>query len=135
MANTKDSQILSVVHPICCGLDVHKDHVVSACLLYGQPVSEVKEFRTFTDDLFNLRDWPGACGCLIAAIEGTGIYWRPVHNVLKHHLEVVLVNVRHIKNVPGRKTDIADSKWLAGLLRHGLLRGSFILPQDAPALA
>lgn len=134
MAKTNDSQILSVVHPVCCGLDVHKDHV-SACLLstdeIGQPISEIMEFRTFTDDLFNLRNWLITHECPIAAIESTGVYWHPVHNVLEGHLEVVLVNARHVKNVPGRKTDIADSKWLAGLLRHGLLRGSFILPQEA----
>jgi transposase len=134
MAKTKDSQILSVVHPSCCGLDVHKDHV-SACLLFndeqGHPVSEIKEFTTFTDHLIDLREWLEARGCPVAVIESTGVYWRPVHNILEHHLEVVLVNARHIKNVPGRKTDIADSKWLANLLRHGLLRGSFILPQNA----
>lgn len=134
MAKTNDSQIISVVHPVCCGLDVHKDQV-SACLLCsdenGQPVSEIKEFQAFTDDLINLRDWLLAHDCPIAAIESTGVYWHPVHNVLEGYLEVVLVNARHIKNVPGRKTDIADSKWLAGLLRHGLLRGSFILPKDA----
>jgi transposase len=134
MAKTNDSQILSVVHPVCCGLDVHKDHV-SVCLLStdesGQVVSEIKEFRTFTDDLLILRKWLTAHGCPIAAIESTGVYWRPVHNVLEGYLEVILVNARHVKNVPGRKTDIADSKWLAGLLRHGLLRGSFILPKDA----
>jgi transposase len=134
MAKTNDSQIISVVHPICCGLDVHKDHV-AACLLYtdesGQAVSEIKEFRTFTDELFSLRNWLCAYECPIAAIESTGVYWRPLHNVLEGHLELILVNARHVKNVPGRKTDIADSKWLAGLLRHGLLRGSFLLPQDA----
>ncbi|MEN6509404.1 MAG: IS110 family transposase [Smithella sp.] len=134
MIKTNDSQILSVVHPICCGLDVHKDQV-SACLLFtdetGQPASEIKEFKTFTDDLFSLRDWLIAHECPILAMESTGVYWRPIHNVLEHHLEVILVNARHVKNVPGRKTDISDCKWLAGLLRHGLLKGSFILPQYA----
>jgi len=133
MAKTKDSQILTVVHPTCCGLDVHKDHV-SACLLCtdesGHALSEVKEFRTYTDDLHRLRDWLGAHGCPVAAIESTGVYWRPVHNVLEGHVEIILVNARHVKNVPGRKTDIADSKWLAGLLRHGLLKRSFILPHN-----
>lgn len=134
MTKTNDSQILSVVHPICCGLDVHKDQV-SACLLFpdetGQPTSEIKEFKTFTDDLLNLRNWLTERGCPVAAMESTGVYWRPIHNVLEHHLEVILVNARHVKNVPGRKTDISDCKWLAGLLRHGLLKGSFILPQYA----
>lgn len=134
MAKTNNSQILSVVHPVCCGLDVHKDHV-SACLLStdenGHPISEIREFRTFTEDLFNLRDWLTTHDCPISAIESTGVYRHPVHNVPEGHIEVILVNARHIKNVPGRKTDIADSEWLAGLLRHGLLRGSFLLPGDA----
>jgi transposase len=134
MAKTDDSQIISVVHPVCCGLDVHKKHV-SACFLStcenGEVVSEIKEFKTFTDDLLNLRNWLVAQDCPVVAIESTGVYWRPVHNVLEGHLEVILVNARHVKNVPGRKTDIRDAKWLAGLLRHGLLRGSFILPRDA----
>lgn len=133
MAKMKDSQILTVVHPVCCGLDVHKDHV-SACLLSidedGQPLSEIKEFRTFTDELLDLRRWLTDHDCPVAAIESTGVYWHPVHNVLEGYVELVLVNARHVKNVPGRKTDIADSKWLAGLLRHGLLRGSFLLPRD-----
>jgi transposase len=134
MAKTKDSQILTVVHPTCCGLDVHKDHV-SACVLStdenGHALSEVREFRTYTDDLHRLRDWLAAHDCPVVAIESTGVYWRPVHNVLEGHQQVILVNARHVKNVPGRKTDIADSKWLAGLLRHGLLKQSFILPQNA----
>jgi transposase len=133
MAETNNSQILSVVYPVCCGLDVHKKHV-SACLLHtdesGEIISEIREFQTFTDDLMNLRDWLVTHDCPIAAIESTGVYWRPVHNVLEGHLEVILVNARHVKNVPGRKTDIHDAKWLSGLLRYGLLRGSFILPRE-----
>jgi len=133
MARTKDSQIISVVHPICCGLDVHKDQV-SACMLFsgegGETESEIREFSTFTDDIERLRDWLVKEECPVVAVESTGVYWRPVHNVLEHHLEVILVNARHVKNVKGRKTDISDCKWLAGLLRHGLLRGSFIPPQE-----
>lgn len=134
MAKTNDSQIISVVHPICCGLDVHKDSV-SACILStaenGEVLSEIRQFSTFTEALFDLRDWLCANDCPVAAIESTGVYWHPVHNVLEGHVEVVLVNARHVKNVPGRKTDIRDAKWLGGLLRHGLLKGSFILPRDA----
>ena len=77
-----------------------------------------------------MRSWLLEHDCPIVAMESTGVYWRSVHNVLEGYMEVILVNARHIKNVPGRKTDISDSKWLAGLLRHGLLRGSFIPPRE-----
>jgi transposase len=86
--------------------------------------------RRFTDELMRLRLWLLDRACPVVAMESTGIYWRPVHNVLEGALRVVLVNARDIKNVPGRKTDIGDSKWLAGLLRHGLLKSSFIPSQD-----
>ena len=129
MTMSKDSRILSVVHPICCGLDVHKK-VIVACFVSinesGEDTTIIEEFGTFTDDLQKLRDWLLEHECPIIAMESTGVYWRPVHNVLEGDVEVILVNARHIKNVPGRKTDIADSRWLAGLLQHGLLRGSFI---------
>jgi transposase len=133
MVQKNDSGIVNVVHPICCGLDVHKEKI-SACLLIGDAFGgqnvEVEEFGTFTDDLIRMRSWLLDHDCPIAAMESTGIYWRPVHNVLEGYMEVILVNARHIKNVPGRKTDISDSKWLAGLLRHGLLKGSFIPPRE-----
>jgi transposase len=92
----------------------------------GEDRYAIEDFGTFTDELFRLRSWLFEHRCPVVAMESTGIYWRPVHNVLEGSVEVVLVNARDIKNVPGRKTDIGDSKWLAGLLRHGLLRGSFI---------
>jgi transposase len=133
MAQSNDNGIVNVVHPICCGLDVHKEKI-SACLIsssvFGGTYTEVQEFGTFTDELMRLRDWLLKNDCPIVAMESTGIYWRPVHNVLEGYVEVILVNARHIKNVPGRKTDICDSKWLAGLLRHGLLKGSFIPPKE-----
>ena len=133
MTQRDDSRILRIVHPICCGLDIHKESV-SACIIFpddkGREQSEIEEFGTFTDDLMRLRQWLLAHDCPVVAMESTGIYWRPVHNVLEHHLEVIVVNARHIKNVPGRKTDIADSRWLASLLKHGLLRGSFIPSKD-----
>jgi transposase len=133
MTRQQHTEILQVVHPICCGLDVHKDSV-SACLLHqdeqGELQEEIKEFRTLTDDIYNLKSWLLEWDCPVVALESTGVYWQPIHNVLEDSLEVVLVNARHVKNVPGRKTDISDAKWLAGLLRHGLLRGSYILPKD-----
>jgi transposase len=125
----KDNRILSVIHPICCGLDVHKGKI-SACLITsdnaGKEEHEIREVGTFSDELIGLREWLLDNNCPIVAMESTGIYWRPVHNILEGYLEVVLVNARHVKNVPGRKTDIEDSRWLAGLLRVGLVRGSFI---------
>lgn len=129
MTTKKDSTVLSVVHPICCGLDVHKKKISACILRAGMERDEstlIREFGTFTDDIEQLRDWIEEYECPIVAMESTGVYWRPVHNILEGRVEVVLVNARHIKNVPGRKTDIEDSRWLAGLLQHGLLRGSFI---------
>jgi transposase len=132
MTQKDDSRIIRIVHPICCGLDVHKKSV-SACVILldnkGEEQYEIREFGTFTDDLRRLREWLLEHDCPVVAMESTGVYWRPVHNVLEEEVQVVLVNARDIKNVPGRKTDISDSKWLAGLLRHGLLKGSFIPAQ------
>lgn len=132
MTRSKDNKILSVVHPVCCGIDVHKK-VVVACVLIpdkdGKVEKVIKEFRTFTDDLFELKNWLHKFQCPIVAMESTGIYWRPVHNVLEDAFDIVLVNARHMKNVPGRKTDVCDSQWIAELLRHGLLNSSFIPPK------
>lgn len=133
MTRRDDSRIIRIVHPICCGLDVHKESV-SACIIFpdgnGEEQYEVKVFGTFTDDLIRLRDWLAAHNCPVVAMESTGVYWRPVHNVLEDSVDVVLANARDMHNVSGRKTDIGDSKWIAGLLRHGLLKSSFIPPQD-----
>lgn len=132
MTRKDDSRIIRIVHPICCGLDVHKESV-SACVLFpdsnGEEQCEVKVFGTFTDDLRCLREWLLEHECPVVAMESTGVYWRPVHNVLEETVQVVLVNARDMRNVAGRKTDIGDSKWIAGLLRHGLLKSSFIPPQ------
>lgn len=132
MTRGDDNKIIEIVHPICCGLDIHKKKI-SACIIYSEKGTtdhcEIMEFGTFTDDLQRLRSWLLERQCPVAAMESTGIYWRPVHNVLEGVVQVILVNARDIKNVPGRKTDIGDSKWLAGLLQHGLLRGSFIPPK------
>ena len=129
MTKKLDTTFIQIVHTVCCGLDVHKKKI-SACLITvdnnGKEQYEIKEFGTFTDDLVEMKNWLLNNECPVLAMESTGVYWRPVHNVLEGFMEVILVNARHIKNVPGRKTDISDSKWLAGLLRHGLLKGSFI---------
>jgi len=128
----KDSSIVSVVHEICCGLDVHKK-TITACLVSSDAAdgerSEVLEFDTFTDDLIRLRDWLLDRECPVVAMESTGPYWTPIHNILEGYFQVILVNARHMRNVPGRKTDISDSKWLAGLLRHGLIKAAFIPPK------
>jgi transposase len=128
----QDISTVSVVHPICCGLDVHKNTVV-ACILWvdetGREQTEQREFGTLTDDLIAMKEWLFEHECPVVVIESTGIYWQSVHNVLEDSHQVILVNARHIKNVPGRKTDISDSKWLAALLRHGLVKGSFIPPK------
>ncbi len=122
---------MQVVHERCCGLDVHKKTVV-ACVLITQPNGavrrEVRTFATMTADLLALADWLAALGVAQVAMESTGIYWRPVYNLLEEGRTITLVNAQHIKAVPGRKTDVKDSEWLADLLRHGLLTGSFIPP-------
>lgn len=122
---------MEVVHERCCGLDVHKRTVV-ACLLSsgkgGQPAREVRTFGTMGADLLQLREWLEEAGCRQAAMESTGVYWKPVYNALEGAVELVVVNVQQVKMVPGRKTDVSDAEWLADLLRHGLLRGSFVPP-------
>lgn len=129
MTRSKSNTTISVVNPICCGMDVHKGFV-SACLMssddQGQEQVVIRTFSTFTDELQNLRDWLIEQECPIVSMESTGVYWQPVHNVLEEAVRVVLVNARHYHQLPGKKTDLADCQWLAGLLRHGLLKGSFI---------
>jgi transposase len=129
---------MEVVHPCCCGLDVHKASI-TACVLWaegrGRPRKEKRRFGTFTRDLLALADWLRACGVTHLAMEATGVYWKPVWNVLDGHFsEVLLVNAQHIKAVPGRKTDQKDSEWIADLLQHGLLHGSFVPPQPTREL-
>jgi len=120
---------MDVMYPRCCGLDVHKNTVVACCILSTEgpePVKEIRTFRTMTTDLLALADWLQEKGCTHVAMESTGVYWRPVYNVLEGQCELLVVNAQHIKAVPGRKTDVKDAAWIAELLRHGLLRGSFI---------
>jgi transposase len=116
----------------CCGLDVHQATVV-ACLLTGKPSErpkkEVRTFRTVTRDLQAMSEWLSAAGCTHVAMESTGVYWKPVYAVLEGGFELVVGNAHHIKNVPGRKTDVKDSEWLAELMRHGLIRKSFVPPK------
>jgi transposase len=116
----------------CCGIDVHKK-TISACLVTGRadekPKQTIRSFSTMTHDLLTCRDWLISEGCTHVAMESTGVYWKPVFNILEDHMEVILANARNIKNVPGRKTDVRDCQWIAKLLRHGLIEGSFIPPK------
>jgi len=116
----------------CCGLDVHQETVV-ACVLVGapgfRPQKEVRTFRTMTRELEALRDWLKAMGVTHVGMESTGVYWRPVYAVLEGHFELIVGNARHIRNVPGRKTDVKDAEWIANLVRHGLIAKSFVPPR------
>lgn len=124
---------------ICCGLDVHKESIV-ACLLKGpleerlRPCSEIREFGTQLNDLIALRRWLEEHECRHVAMESTGIYWQPVYGVLEtafsDEICLLVVNARHMKNVPGKKTDMCDAEWIATLLRAGLLNGSFVPERD-----
>jgi transposase len=120
---------MDIVYTHCCGLDVHKKTVV-ACLLTpaapGHPAKEVRTFGTTTPELLALADWLTAAGCTHVVMESTGVYWKPIYNLLEGQFELLVVNAQHVKAVPGRKTDVKDAEWLADLLRHGLLRASFV---------
>jgi transposase len=116
----------------CCGLDVHKDTVV-ACVRTpgegGRRTQQVRTFGTTTGALLGLRDWLVAERVTLAGIEATGVYWKPVFYVLEDGLEVWLLNARHLRNVPGRKTDVGDAEWICQLVEHGLVRPSFVPPK------
>jgi transposase len=112
-----------------CGLDVHKETVV-ACIMGNGIKKEIRTYGTMTNNLLQLKQWLIEKGITHVAMESTGVYWKPVFNILEDSVEVILVNARHIKNVPGRKTDVKDSEWLCKLLRNGLVRGSFVPPKD-----
>ncbi|HEX6232702.1 MAG TPA: IS110 family transposase [Jiangellaceae bacterium] len=120
---------MDVLYARCCGLDVHKRSVVACLVLPGstaKPRKEIRTFGTMTDDLLALGDWLAGAGCTHVAMESTGVYWQPIWNLLEDRFTLLLVNARHIKAVPGRKTDVRDCEWIADLLRHGLLRGSVV---------
>src|SRR6266705_196015 len=122
---------MQIIHRCCCGLDVHKKLIV-ACLISlneaGEFQKEIRHFTTMTKDILALADWLTSAGCTHIAMESTGVYWRPICNLLEDQFELLLVNAQHIKAVPGRKTDIKDAEWIADLLQHGLLRPSFVPP-------
>lgn len=124
------SEIISFPQKVLrgCGLDVHKSLIYATIDGVGI-TKETRVFDSFTEDLELLRDWLLENGITDVAMESTGVYWKPVFNVLEAHLNVLLVNARHIKNVPGKKTDKKDSEWLTKLLLSGLLENSFIPPR------
>lgn len=115
---------MDVIHQRCCGMDVHKRNVV-ACVITPEG-KLTRSFSTMTGELLKMADWLSEQGVTCVAMESTGVYWKPVHNLLEDDFEVMVVNARHIKNVPGRKTDVKDAEWIASLLRLGLLRASFV---------
>jgi transposase len=123
---------MDTLYPRCAGLDVHKSNVV-ACVRCiddsGKLQQQVRTFATMTSDLLALADWLAHCGVTHVAMESTGVYWKPVFHLLEGCFEVVLVNAQHIKQVPGRKTDVKDCQWIAQLLQHGLLKASFVPPE------
>src|SRR5579872_300014 len=115
---------MDTIYERCCGLDIHKDSI-TACHRTGRQ-RELRTFGTRTKDLRELRDWLLAAGCTHVAMESTGVYWKPIYNVLEGEFELILANAQHIKRLPGRKTDQSDAEWIADLLQHGLIRGSFV---------
>jgi transposase len=122
---------MNIVHERCAGLDVHKKTVVACALIAeatGKPRKEVRTFSTMTPDIVRMREWLTRLSITHVAMESTGVFWKPIYNLLEGHLELLLVNAQHIKAVPGRKTDVKDAEWIADLLRHGLLRPSLIPP-------
>jgi transposase len=121
---------MEVIHRRCAGLDVHKDSVV-ACVriaLDDTVQQDVRSFATTTRELLALHDWLSEHGCTHVAMEATGVYWKPVWHILEASFHLVLGNAMHMRNVPGRKTDVNDAMWIADLLAHGLIRPSFVPP-------
>src|SRR3954466_8596671 len=122
-------EVMEVMYPRCAGLDVHKETVVACVRIAsgGEASSSVRTFATTTAGLIELGEWLEENGCTHVAMEATGVYWKPVWQVLADSsFELILANAAHVKNVPGRKTDVNDAMWLAELLAHGLIRASFV---------
>ncbi len=122
---------MEITYTYAAGLDIHKKTVVACSFIpgpKGKPVKETRTFGTMTQDLLALADWLTSKGVTHVAMESTGEFWKPVYNLLEATFTVLVVNAQHIKTVPGRKTDVKDAEWIADLLRHGLLKGSFIPP-------
>jgi transposase len=127
---------MDLLHPQCAGLDIHQRTVVAcARVVAGSSVThDRRTFGTTTADLEALRDWLTAHGCTHVAMESTGVYWKPIWQILDGRFELVLANARHIRAIPGRKSDVNDATWIADLLAHGLIRGSFVPPAPVQEL-
>lgn len=120
---------MDIVYERVCGLDIHKDMIVACMIKKGR--RERKQFGTMTDDLLQLSAWLIENDCQMTAMESTGSYWKPIYNILEaENVPVIIANAQHIKAVPGRKTDVKDSEWIADLLRHGLVNASFVPPRE-----
>jgi transposase len=120
---------MDVLYARCCGIDIHKKTAVACVVISepnGPPRKQIRTFGTMTDDLLALADWLAAERVTHVAMESTGVYWKAPFNLLEGQFEVLLANAQHIKAVPGRKTDVQDAEWIADLLRHGLLKASFV---------
>ena len=123
---------MDVIYRCCADLDVHKQTVEGAVRRMepdGRVQVEIRQLGTMTDDLLEMVEWLKAQGVTPVAMESTGVFWKPIYNILEGHFTVLLVNAHHVKQVPGRKTDVRDCQWLAQLLQYGLLKGSFIPPR------
>jgi transposase len=120
---------MDIIIDRACGLDVHKETVV-ACIMGSNVKKEIRTYSTMTHDLLRLKQWLTENTITHVAMESTGVYGKPVFNILEDSFELLLVNARHRKHVPGRKTDVQDSEWICKLLRSGLLKGSFVPPRD-----
>ena len=117
---------MEVIYERCCGIDVHKN-MLMVCVFTSVRKKEIRKFGTMTDEILEMVDWLKGADCKMAAMESTGVYWKPVYNLLESEgIETIVVNAQHIKAVPGRKTDVKDAEWIADLVRHGLVKASFI---------
>ena len=113
-----------------CGIDIHKNMMV-ACIFTSVRKKEIRQFSTMTEDILQLVSWLKETDCEMAAMESTGSYWKPVYNIFEEEqIPIMVVNAQHIKGVPGRKTDVKDAEWIADLVRHGLVKASYIPNRD-----
>ena len=124
---------MEVMHPRCAALDLGKDELVACVRIQGSE-HECRSYRTTTSELLRLSDWLGSCGVTHVVMEATGSYWKAVWHVLEGSFELILANAAHVRNVPGRKSDVNDAVWLSDLLAHGLIRGSFVPPEPIQEL-
>ncbi len=126
---------MEILYPRCAGLDVHKDMLMARVRCVSEPaVDETRRFATTTGALIELQEWLSSHAVTHVAMEATGVYWKPVWHLLEEHFELILANAQHIKNVPGRKTDVNDAAWIADLLAHGLINASFVPPKPIQEL-